>query len=195
MLIEFWKEAHKSRSLVTPKDKYCHHYSPQCCHSSSEKTDFDLWETYSGSVYNIRFKTNICHSPFFSSLMKVRDKITELVRCPAKEWMTKMWFPAKARIFLFTIMSRVALQPTQPPVHWVLEAFFPGLKWPKCKAYHPHLAPRLMNVLCFIFSPVPWHGMVLEHMGQLSLYTYTALIFYLCLKFMFPIHACNSSGW
>jgi hypothetical protein len=41
-------------------------------------------------------------------------------------------------IFLFSIMSSLALGPTQPPIQWVLEALSLGVKWPGCEADHSH---------------------------------------------------------
>jgi hypothetical protein len=39
-------------------------------------------------------------------------------------------------IFLFTIASRTALRPTQPPIHWVPEALSLGVKRPGREANH-----------------------------------------------------------
>jgi len=36
-------------------------------------------------------------------------------------------------IFLFTTASRPALWPTQPPIQWVPEAFYPEVKRPVCE--------------------------------------------------------------
>jgi hypothetical protein len=39
-------------------------------------------------------------------------------------------------IFLFTTASRIALEPTQPPIQWVPGALSLGVKWPGCEADH-----------------------------------------------------------
>jgi hypothetical protein len=36
--------------------------------------------------------------------------------------------PTRGRIFIFSIVSRLALQSTHPPVQWVLEGISPGVK-------------------------------------------------------------------
>jgi hypothetical protein len=45
-------------------------------------------------------------------------------------------FPAVAGIFLFTTVSRTALEPTQSPIHWVPEALSLGVKRPGREADH-----------------------------------------------------------
>jgi len=40
-------------------------------------------------------------------------------------WMTWVQFLARAGIFLFVIMSRLAQGSTHPPIQWVLGALFP----------------------------------------------------------------------
>jgi hypothetical protein len=41
-------------------------------------------------------------------------------------------------IFLFTIASRPALGPTQPPIQWALKALSLGIKQPGREADHSH---------------------------------------------------------
>jgi hypothetical protein len=38
-------------------------------------------------------------------------------------------FQAQARILLFATTSTTALDPTQPPMQWVLQAISPGIRW------------------------------------------------------------------
>jgi len=39
------------------------------------------------------------------------------------------------RLFIFSKMSRLALDPTQSPIQWVTLLFM-GLKWPGCEVNH-----------------------------------------------------------
>jgi hypothetical protein len=42
------------------------------------------------------------------------------------------------KIFLFATASKMALEPTQPPIQWVPEALSLGIKWPDREAdYSP----------------------------------------------------------
>jgi hypothetical protein len=47
-------------------------------------------------------------------------------------------------IFLYTKASRLALGPSQPPIHWVSGAFSVGVQWLGHEAdCSPHLVPKL----------------------------------------------------
>jgi hypothetical protein len=46
----------------------------------------------------------------------------------AAGWTAEVRFPAKAKIFLNSTVSRPALRPTQFPVQWVPKVFSPGGK-------------------------------------------------------------------
>jgi hypothetical protein len=64
-------------------------------------------------------------------------------------------FLVDPRDFIFSITSRPALGPTQPPIRWVPEAVFPGLKPQEREADHsPHLVPSLRMVELYLHSPV-----------------------------------------
>jgi hypothetical protein len=80
-------------------------------------------------------------------------------------------------IFLFTTVSRMALGPTQPPVHWVPGALSLGVKRPGREADHspPSIAEVKDCVELYLHSPnMPsWHG------AQLSTGTTVPLPFYL----------------
>jgi hypothetical protein len=49
---------------------------------------------------------------------------------------SRVLFPEGLGIFLFTIASRTALEPTQPPIQWVLGALSLGVKQPGHEADH-----------------------------------------------------------
>jgi hypothetical protein len=42
--------------------------------------------------------------------------------------------PGRGKILLFSTASRPALGPTQPPIRWVPEAIYPGVKRPRREA-------------------------------------------------------------
>jgi hypothetical protein len=48
------------------------------------------------------------------------------------DWTTVEWgvpSPGRVKNFLFSMLSRLVLRPTQPPVHWVPGALSLGIKW------------------------------------------------------------------
>jgi hypothetical protein len=66
-------------------------------------------------------------------------------------------------IFLSSIMSRPALEPTQPPVQWVPGAVYPGIKRQGVKLTTLlHLVPMLRMVELYLHSPIHFHGVVLN---------------------------------
>jgi hypothetical protein len=71
------------------------------------------------------------------------------------------WFESwqGLRIFLFTTVSRPALESTHSPIQWVPVALFPGVKRPGREA--DHSAPFSAEcVELYLPSPStpPWHG-------------------------------------
>jgi hypothetical protein len=52
------------------------------------------------------------------------------------DWGSRVRFPAEAEIFLFTIASRTALGPIQPPIQWVPGDLSLGVKRPRREADH-----------------------------------------------------------
>jgi len=67
-------------------------------------------------------------------------------------------------IFLFTIVSRPVLGPTQPPIQWVPGTLSLEVKWPGHEADHsppPHA--EVMNAWSYTSNPpVRLHGVVLS---------------------------------
>jgi hypothetical protein len=59
-----------------------------------------------------------------------QQNILHLKPCIAQLWTNQsgVCILAGARHFLFSTMSWLAVGPTKPPNHWVLEVFFPGLR-------------------------------------------------------------------
>jgi hypothetical protein len=66
------------------------------------------------------------YATLFSHLPLGWSRISQLVWQQAKGWKAGVPFPGM--ICLFSITSRPALGPTQPPVQWVPEAVSPGVK-------------------------------------------------------------------
>jgi hypothetical protein len=66
--------------------------------------------------------------------------------------------------FHFSMSSRPALGPTQPPIQWVPGALSPGVKRPGREADHspPASAEVKKNVGLHIHSPICLHGVVLN---------------------------------
>jgi hypothetical protein len=67
-------------------------------------------------------------------------------------------------IFLFTTVSRQALEPTQPPIQWVPRALSLGIKWPGREADHslPSSA-EIKNAWSYTSTlSVRLHGVVLS---------------------------------
>jgi hypothetical protein len=78
------------------------------------------------------------------------------------DWGSRVQFLVGAGVFLFTTMSRMALEPTQLPIQGVQEAFSLGVKWPGHEADHspPSSAKVKECVELYLHSPnMPsWHG-------------------------------------
>jgi hypothetical protein len=67
-------------------------------------------------------------------------------------------------ISLFTIVSRMALRPTQPPIQWVPGTFSRGVKRPGREAHHsPPSSAEIKNPWIFTSTPpIRLHGVVLS---------------------------------
>jgi hypothetical protein len=65
--------------------------------------------------------------------------------------------------FLFTSRSRLALEPTQPPIQSVLRALFLVVKWPGHEADHSHpSSAEVKNAWSYTSTTPVHHGMVLN---------------------------------
>jgi len=49
------------------------------------------------------------------------------------------------KCYLFAAVSRLTLQPTQPPIQWVLRVLSLGIKWLQCEAAHSPPLPILLH--------------------------------------------------
>jgi hypothetical protein len=67
-------------------------------------------------------------------------------------------------IFLYTTVSGMALEPTQPLIQWVPRAFLLGVERPWCKADHSSPSnAEVKNAWSYTFTPsIRPHGMVLS---------------------------------
>jgi hypothetical protein len=94
-------------------------------------------------------------------------------------WVIRVWgFDSwwGLEIFLFSTMFRPTLEPTQPPIQWILGALSPGVKWLGHEADHslPSSA-KVKNMWCFTSIPVYLHGVMLS-LAQGKLYLYFAMV-------------------
>jgi hypothetical protein len=94
----------------------------------------------------------------------------------AMGWMIGVQFPVGVGIFLFSIMSRLALGPTQPPIQCVPGALSLGVKQLGHEADHsPASRAKVKEYMeVYLHSPnMPqWHGSQLKHRGN---FTFTLL--------------------
>jgi hypothetical protein len=94
---------------------------------------------------------------------------------------SRVQFPVWLRIFLFTTMSRMALGPTQLPIHWVPGALSMVVKWPGHEADHLPLSSAEIKewVELYLYSPnaPSWCGAQLKkkHWDNFYPFTYTML--------------------
>jgi hypothetical protein len=73
----------------------------------------------------------------FMNWCKSRDSSVGIALCYGLDHRgSRVRFPKGLGNFLFTITSRTALGPTQPPIHWVPAAPFLGVKRPGREADH-----------------------------------------------------------
>jgi hypothetical protein len=77
---------------------------------------------------------------------------------------SRVRFPAELGIFLFTTASRTALGTSQPPIQWVPENLYLGVKRPGLEADHspPSGAEFKECVDLYLRSSIRLHGMVLS---------------------------------
>jgi hypothetical protein len=74
----------------------------------------------------------------------------------AMDWMAGVQFPALAGsgTFCLATMSRLALEPTKPPVQLVMGILFPGVKWLGHEADHsPLSSAEVKNVWSCTSTP------------------------------------------
>jgi len=75
-------------------------------------------------------------------------------------------------IFIFTTVSRTALESTQPPIQWVPGVLSLGVKRPEREAYYspPSSAEVKESVQLYLHTPICLHGVVLSEAQGLYLY-------------------------
>jgi hypothetical protein len=81
-------------------------------------------------------------------------------------WTTQeSWFDSRQRqeIFLFSIMSKPDLRPTQPPIQWASGAASPRVKRQEREA--DHSPPSSAKVERYLHSPIRLHSLVLTYLG------------------------------
>jgi hypothetical protein len=73
-------------------------------------------------------------------------------------------FPLELGIFLFTAVSRTALEPIQPPIQWIPGALSLGVKRPGREAEHsPPSSVEVNNTWSYTFTPpIRRHGVLLS---------------------------------
>jgi hypothetical protein len=86
--------------------------------------------------------------------------------------------PDGQRIFLLAPASRPALEPTQPPIQWVLGVLSLGVKHGRgvTLTTHPHLVPRSRMSRSYNPPPTPpWHvvgQLTLPHIESLAIFVF-----------------------
>jgi hypothetical protein len=71
--------------------------------------------------------------------------------------------PGTGNIFLFSTVSRPALELTKPPTQWLLEALSVEVKWPEHEAdYLPSTSVKVKKTWIYTSTPPCLHGTVLN---------------------------------
>jgi hypothetical protein len=111
----------------------------------------------------------------------------------------------RQRIFLLAPASRLALGPTQPPVQWMPEVLFPGVKRGRgvMLTTHPHLVPRLRmsrssplppgtfmacsgTALPLLLALVNWYVQQFSLVSWFCIYEYICIFIYICIYSYVP---------
>jgi hypothetical protein len=72
--------------------------------------------------------------------------------------------------------SRLALGPTQPPIHWVLGALSTGVMRPGCEADHSPPTSAEVKENVYIHSPLNLHGVVINLLNTGEFLPFTILL-------------------
>jgi hypothetical protein len=74
--------------------------------------------------------------------------------------MAKVLFLALYRYFLFSVASRLALEPMKPPIQWVLGAISQRAKWWEYKTESPLSSAEVKDIVALPLLPYisSWHN-------------------------------------
>jgi hypothetical protein len=166
----------------------------------------------SSSIWNIfcLFKVHKCtaHVLYLIVLTIWNDEYTLYGRAEIAQWYSAglhagwsgVRLPAGAGNFLFTTVSRPALELTHPSIQWVPGALSVGVKRPGHEADHlpPSSAEVKECVELYFHSPntPSWRGAQLKHRDNFTFtLTFTRKIVVLCtvFKFLFSWNVCIKS--
>jgi hypothetical protein len=111
----------------------------------------------------------------------------------AMGWMIEVQFLVGVGNFLFLMVSRLVLWPTQPHIQWVPTALFQWVKQLECETDHsPPTSANVKND-----GAIPPHGMVLTWLSRGAIYLYFTSpkqqLFCMKLKLRFYQISVNSS--
>jgi hypothetical protein len=104
--------------------------------------------------------------------------------------------PGRVKNFHFSMSSRPALGPTQPPFPWVLGALSPGLKQPRCEAGHsPPTSAEVKKTWVYTSTP-PYVFMAQCLISSAQRQRYLGCCYYYYYYFIFsPANASFNFSW
>jgi hypothetical protein len=111
-----------------------------------------------GCTISLIWPHDVCYpsyQPHLKHLSTIRGALAQSVwRLTLDDRRVKVQVPIRSRIFIYSISSRLALGPTQPPVLWVQETLSAGIKRKGREA--DHLAPTIAEVKkAWIYTSTP----------------------------------------
>jgi hypothetical protein len=82
-------------------------------------------------------------------------KLTHILGKVWSVWLQAIWLEShlwQCKILLFSTLSRPAVVPTRPPVHWVLSAISPEMKQLRHEAYRSLPSSAEVNLPVYLHS-------------------------------------------